>query len=76
MHDGGVNIKIYQNDKLLCDSRAIYAMGNSTDMGGDRNTPAGTRHVVSMSGCVSSDTIKAGDKFHIVTNYDFEKNPG
>lgn len=75
MHDGGVNTEIYQNGKLLCDSRATYGMGNSTNMAGGHST-AIARHIVSMKGCRSSAAIKAGDKFHIVVNYDFEKNPG
>jgi hypothetical protein len=75
VHDGGVNTEIYQNGKILCDSRATYTMGNSTHMEGSHSTTA-ARHIASMSGCVNSDTVKAGDKFHIVVNYDFEKNPG
>jgi hypothetical protein len=75
LHDGGINAAIYQNDKLLCDSRASYAMGNSTGMGGGHSTTA-ARHLASMSGCLSSDAVKAGDKFHIIVNYDFEKYPG
>jgi hypothetical protein len=75
LHDGGVNAAIYQNDKLLCDSRASYAMGNSTGMGGRHSTTA-ARHLSSMSGCRSTDTVKAGDKFYVIVNYDFEKYPG
>jgi hypothetical protein len=75
LHDGGINTAIYQNDKLLCDSKASYAMGDSTGMGGGHSTTA-ARHLTAMSGCRSSDSVKAGDKFHIVVNYDFEKYPG
>jgi Stress up-regulated Nod 19 len=75
VHDGGVNTEIYQNDKLICDSRATYGIGNATSMAGGHSTTA-SRHIVSMKGCRSDDAIKAGDKFHIVVNYDFEKNPG
>jgi hypothetical protein len=75
VHDGGVNTEIYQNGKLICDSRALYAMGNSTHMDGSHSTTA-ARHITSMSGCRSSAAVKKGDKFVVVVNYDFEKNPG
>lgn len=34
------------------------------------------RHLSSMRGCPSSDAVKAGDKFYIIVNYDFEQYPG
>jgi len=65
IHDGGVNTEIYQNNKLICDSRANYTDSSSH-----------SRHIGSMTGCRSSAGVQAGDKFQIVVNYDFEKNPG
>ena len=75
VHDGGVNTEIYQNGKLICDSRATYGVINSSSMGGG-HSPSNSRHLVSMSGCRSIDAVKTGDKFYIVVNYDFDKNPG
>jgi Stress up-regulated Nod 19 len=75
IHDGGINTEIYQNGRLICDSRAAYAVGSSSHMDGSHSTTA-ARHIASMSGCRSSAGVKAGDKFEIVVNYDFVKNPG
>jgi hypothetical protein len=69
-----LNTEIYQNGKLLCNSQAKYAEGDSSHMADSHGSTA--RHIASMTGCVSSDSVKAGDKFQIVVNYDFEKNPG
>jgi len=44
-------------------------------MGGGHSSTIG-RHIASMSGCKTSVPVKKGDTFHIVVNYDFEKNPG
>ncbi|KAF2422404.1 hypothetical protein EJ08DRAFT_664872 [Tothia fuscella] len=78
MHDGGVNIEIYQNNKLLCDSQAKYADGAGHDMSGSggHGNSAVSKHLASMSGCRNTNTVKKGDQFHIVVNYDFEKHPG
>jgi hypothetical protein len=75
LHDGGINAAIYQNDKLICDAVAKYGMSNSTGMGGGHSSTA-AHHLSSMTGCSSNAPVKAGDKFHIVVNYDFEKYPG
>jgi hypothetical protein len=72
-----VNIEIYQNDKLICNSQAMYAVGNSSPMAASHHgATTAARHISSMSGCRSSDSVKAGDKFHLIVNYDFDKNPG
>jgi hypothetical protein len=77
VHDGGVNIEIYQNGELICNSQAMYRVGNSSPMAASHHsTSAVARHISSMSGCRSTAAVKAGDKFHLVANYDFEKNPG
>ena len=68
-------LEIYQNDKLICDSKANYAMTKSSHMSGGHDTTA-ARHIASMSGCRSNATVTAGDKFQIVVNYDMETNPG
>jgi hypothetical protein len=75
VHDGGVNTEIYQNDKLICDSETTYGITNATSMAGGHSSTA-SRHILSMKGCRSTAAVKVGDKFHIVVNYDFEKNPG
>jgi hypothetical protein len=64
IHDGGLNTEIYQNGKLICDSKAKYS------------EDAHSRHIGSMSGCRSSAAVTKGDQFQIVVNYDFEKYPG
>jgi len=75
IHDGGVNTEIYQNGKLICDSRAKYATGMSHGMAAGQGS-ADARHISSMSGCRSTEPVKAGDKFEIVVNYDFDTYPG
>jgi hypothetical protein len=74
-------VEIYRNGVLICDSRAIYGVSNSTNsMGGGGHhggaTGVASRHMTAMSGCASSDEVKVGDKFNIVVKYDFNKNAG
>jgi hypothetical protein len=78
LHDGGENIEIYQNDKLICNSQANYVVGTSSPMAASHHgdTTIAARHITKMTGCRTSDAVNVGDKFYIVVNYDFEKNPG
>jgi len=75
LHDGGVNVVIFKNGQLLCDSKANYKTEDSMSMEAGHSSAAG-RHISTIDGCASSDTVKAGDKFHIVVKYDFERYPG
>lgn len=71
-----MNTEIYQNGKLLCNSQAHYGVGDGASMGGHHGGTGATKRLLSMTGCVSSDRVNAGDKFHIVVKYDFEQYPG
>jgi hypothetical protein len=83
MHDGGTNIEIFQNDKLICTSIPVYgksggehgAMGSS-EGGSTHNMEI--EHIVGQSRCSFPDgiPIKKGDKMYIRANYDFRQHPG
>ena len=72
MHDGGTNLEFWVNDKLICDSKAIY--------GGEGGTRKSTDGKVweTMSGnieCTEPVQVKKGDKIFLQSNYDLEKHP-
>lgn len=72
MHDGGTNIEFWVNDKLICDSKAIY--------GGQAGTRTGANGEVweTMSGvveCTEPIQVKKGDRVYLQSNYDLVKHP-
>jgi hypothetical protein len=86
LHDGGVNVDVFLNDKPICDSRASY----SKDGGHGGKSPArvgilkrdgphnddGLAHITSMTTCAMMGRIKKGDEVQIKANYDFGKFQG
>ena len=91
MHDGGVNIDVYLNDRHICDSRAHYSVGGHSMgaamgaipmkrqlKGASNVTNSQILHIDSQSGCWFADPLKInkGDKLYITSNYDFTKYAG
>jgi hypothetical protein len=78
LHDGGLNVQIFQNDKLICDSQAVYESGGDMKkrwVGEDRMT-VGDTHLAKMGGCTMVGKVHKGDKFHVTASYDFVQHPG
>ncbi|KAF1813274.1 hypothetical protein P152DRAFT_481382 [Eremomyces bilateralis CBS 781.70] len=73
LHDGGVNVNVYLNDKVICDSQATYS---TTTMGGMAMSDGhdGDAHIATMSGCTNIGPVKQGDKLRIEANYDLDKH--
>jgi hypothetical protein len=84
LHDGGKAVKVYLNDKLICDSVANYAAGASgmgdtmaTMQGGKKSDyDTGAAHIATISGCPVGQRIAKGDKVRLVAEYDFNEHPG
>ncbi|KAF1984921.1 hypothetical protein K402DRAFT_395291 [Aulographum hederae CBS 113979] len=91
MHDGGINVEIFQNEKMICDSVGKYGMGGDGGMkkksrrdegphggghGGEGGGMDGMEHVQEMSSCMPNSPMKKGDKLHLKVNYDLKKHPG
>lgn len=82
LHDGGVDVKTYQNKKTICDSKATYSQPavNATKSSvkeravahGNEDMP----HIEDMSYCSMMGSFSKGDKFYIDAAYDFEKHMG
>jgi hypothetical protein len=68
-HDGAMNMRLYRNDKLVCDRQAIYGQGASGPK--LNNEPWET-----IEHYTSCDTIKlkAGDKIKMTSDYDLTKH--
>ncbi|KAF2397653.1 hypothetical protein EJ06DRAFT_130049 [Trichodelitschia bisporula] len=79
LHDGGVNVNVYQNNKVICDSRATYtepAHGHKVKRDGPHDMNDGMAHIKQMSTCSELGPLKKGDKIFIDANYDFAKFAG
>jgi hypothetical protein len=68
-HDGAMNMKLYRNDKLVCDRKAIYGSGSSGPK--LNNEPWET-----IERYTSCDTIKLspGDKIKMTSDYDLTQH--
>jgi len=70
LHDGGVNIQYYVNDKAACTSEAVYG-------GGKNEVTVGTEKwetIRSYTPCDKPVEIKAGDKLRFTALYDLTKH--
>ena len=73
MHDGGVNIEINVNGRLICDSRATY--------GGEKGTlktnggKGAWETISSISECTEAIKVTKGDNITVQAHYDLEKHP-
>lgn len=71
IHDGGVNIKVYINNKEICEAKALYGDG-----GGSVSALDGQKWQT-ISGYTPCDipvAIKRGDKVQITSEYDLTKH--
>jgi hypothetical protein len=84
LHDGGTNIQLLVDDKVVCDSKATY--GGSPEFigkgmgGGHHGGPS--PHISNMSLCVTNQSfgglteVKAGQKWTLKALYDYNAYPG
>jgi hypothetical protein len=71
MHDGGTGILFKVNDKVVCDSKAIYGRGQKLkgDDGKDFDALNG------MVECTDPVPVKRGDQIYLEAGFDLEKHP-
>jgi hypothetical protein len=67
LHDGGSNILLKINEKVICDSKAIY--------GGKDAEIDGWATVSGMTICETPSPVKKGDILTIEANYDMVTHP-
>jgi hypothetical protein len=74
-HDGGSNVELYVNDRLICASHASYGETpgyvQKNIMGMEE-----MMHISGMRTCTDMGEIKKGDKVQVKAYYDFVKYPG
>jgi hypothetical protein len=71
LHDGGINLIVRLNGKLVCDSEAMYTGGNSTADSGQPKWET----ISEMTKCREPVQVKKGDNFTLEAKYDFIKRP-
>jgi hypothetical protein len=76
LHDGGTSIFIYENENVLCTSKASYGTSpqfieKSTGLQGN----PGMRHISHMSGCTMMGPLKKGTRYYLTARYNFDKHP-
>jgi hypothetical protein len=69
-HDGGLNVKVYLNDKLVCTSEAVYggAEGETAIDGQKWET------ITSYKPCLEPIPLKVGDVLMMTSDYDLTKH--
>jgi hypothetical protein len=66
---GGLNTKLYVNDKPICNSEQIYGRKRtSVDV-------TGLKHISDNGVCTNIGNLKKGDMVHITTSYDSAQHP-
>jgi hypothetical protein len=87
LHDGGDHILLKVNDKVVCDSKAVYskdtrgagASGHShSRRSADPPTAPAEENwevITSMTQCTRPVRVRAGDKISMVSFYDGVKHP-
>jgi hypothetical protein len=88
MHDGGTNLRLYINDKVVCDSIMFYdggakglikakdwvsTKGVAAQAGHGKNETFGGAHIAAPGVCTNFGTVKKGDVMRIEAFYDFDK---
>jgi hypothetical protein len=81
LHDGGQTLKVFHNNKLVCDSQATYggsekfiqgsSMGGGMSAGGDPS-----EHISSMKTCKNLGPIRKGDTIRLEADYNFNQHKG
>jgi hypothetical protein len=73
LHDGGANQTLLVNDKLVCDSLAVYGEDGGVLKQNDGKT---WETLTSMAECMTKPVkLTKGDKLNIVSNYNHVKHP-
>jgi hypothetical protein len=72
MHDGGSNVEIKVNDKVVCDSRALYGGPGHVGRTSDGRAWETIRDMVT---CPEGVIVKKGDKIALNANYDLIAHP-
>jgi hypothetical protein len=67
LHDGGTNVLLLSNGKVVCESKAQY--GSS-----ETDTAKGTT-LTSLSVCEAPIPVKKNDKVTVVASYDLTLHP-
>jgi hypothetical protein len=87
LHDGGVKVSLYLNDKFTCASNAVYGdrADGDTGMGGGASGGSGHGHggdsgssiktISLMTPCKGPFPVKKGDTMKLVAEYDLAKHP-
>ena len=72
MHDGGINVVLTLNGKVICNSRAIYGGSESETVG-----PGGKQWetIREMTQCTDAVPVKAGDVVRMSSVYDTGLHP-
>jgi hypothetical protein len=85
LHDGGTVLNVLQNNKVICASKANYAIGghshkkrSTTHMLARRDGPSdrgdGKLHIDYMTTCTNMGRLKVGDRIQIKAHYDYTKH--
>jgi hypothetical protein len=72
MHDGGLNIILKINDKVVCDSRATYGGEGHTTKTDDGKI---WETIAESSYCPETIKVIKGDKIYMQANYDVSLHP-
>jgi hypothetical protein len=72
LHDGGTNVQLLVNGKVVCDSKATYGGAQGTLVNDDGST---WESISSMSSCHDPVPVKKGDVMTIVSAYDTDLHP-
>jgi hypothetical protein len=72
MHDGGVNVVLTLNGKVICESRAIYGGSGSESVGPDGKPWQTIRE---MTQCTNAIPVKKGDVIRMLSVYNTNLHP-
>ncbi|KAF2399753.1 hypothetical protein EJ06DRAFT_562046 [Trichodelitschia bisporula] len=72
LHDGGTNIELLVNGRLVCDSRATYGGSQGTFVNADGSK---WETISSMSNCRDPIRVKKGDVMSMISRYDTKLHP-
>jgi hypothetical protein len=65
MHDGGSSMVMLINDKEVCESKAVYGKGGSSN----------DETIVKMTECAQNIKVKKGDFLSMKSVYDLKTHP-
>jgi hypothetical protein len=71
MHDGGTGILFKVNDKVVCDSKAIYGRGQKFKGNDGKDFDA----LNGMVECTDPVPVKRGDQIYLEAGFDLDKHP-